>query len=252
VQTPLGRRRLALGRRPPGISPGLDALLAGILPIAACAVLIAALYSRDLDRRITSWFYDPVSGQWPWRGHWLTKELIHDRGRDLVFLIALGCIAVAALGGRSARLRPLRRSCFFVLLSILLSAGAASLLKSISPDPSPWFAAEFGGDIVHGTLFASHSPTGELGRGSPGAHATGAFALMSLYYVWRGRSIRRAWFYLVAGWLLGSLYGADQVIRGAHFPSHNYWSCILAWCICTLLYWGPFRGRLGEPEPVAP
>jgi membrane-associated PAP2 superfamily phosphatase len=218
-------------------------MLAALLPFLVSAAILAWLYTADRDHRIAGWFFDEAQGIWPWQGHGFTMRVLHDGGTRLIFLIALASLLIAILGGFWVLSAAWRRPALFVLLSIAVSAGVVGLLKSVSPDPSPWMATRFGGEIEHGRLFASVSPSGVLGQGSPGAFASGGFALMSLYYCLRRRNPRCAWAWLVAGWCIGSGFGAVQVVRGAHFPSHNYWTAVLVWSVCTLLYWGPFRGR---------
>lgn len=230
-----------------------DIVLATLSTVFVSVALIQVLGLMDLDARCVEPFYDRGAGRWPYQESELFAVLLHDRGRDLVFTTALLCLLGAAVGNVHERPRPHRRRLLFLGLAITLSAGLVALLKSQSPDPSPWDATIFGGTIEHRGFFQSvsldaDSLGGRRGRSSPGAHASGAFALMGLFFWWHRSHPRRAWFAFGAGWLAGQAFGLVQVVRGAHFPSHNQWSCLVAWTACLLLYGCVFRGRL-EPRP---
>jgi membrane-associated PAP2 superfamily phosphatase len=227
---------------------GIEGLLATALPLVVCAILLAWLSRDGLDARLAGRFFDEARGIWPSReGKW--SVILHDLGRDLVFIVGITALAITLSGFAWPRVRPLRRAALFVVLCIALSTGFAAWIKSASPVPCPWFATDFGGVIPHGSPF-SPAPAGVPdGHCFPGAHATGGFCFMAAYYLLRERRPKLAWYALGAGWVLGNLYGLVQVVRGAHYPSHNVWSAILAWTVGSLLYWVAFSGRLWPRRP---
>jgi len=207
------------------------------------------LATNGLDERIAASYFNESNGRWPYRGAGLASEFLHPWGRDIVFGTGATCVLIGSLGGLSSRLRPVRRQCWYLALAIGLSTGLVAILKSLSPDPAPWDATIFGGTIEHRGFFQSVAHGTRMGHNSPSAHASGAFALMAFYYCWHRTKPRRAWLALVLGWLAGQAFGAVQVVRGAHFPSHNQWSCIVVWAVCSLLYWIGFGGQLAPGDP---
>jgi len=221
-----------------------EVVLSTLAPFVVSAAFIQLLGITELDVRIVEPFYDRGADRWPLSGSGFVSDVLHRGGRYFVFSTALVCVIVGGAGGLHRRLRPWRRRALLLGFSIALSAGFVALLKSESPDPAPWNATAFGGVIEHRGFFQSASPVGAHGHNSPGAHASGAFAFMATYFWWRRQNPRRAWFALAAGWALGQTFGLAQVARGAHFPSHNQWSCIVAWTACLGLYWVVFRGRV--------
>ena len=126
---------------------------------------------------------------------------------------------------------------------IVLTTGTVGLLKASSPIPVPWRALRYGGSTPHYLPFLAPDEA-SFGGGWPCAHASGAFALMGLYFISRDSKRSLAWLGFAGACGLGVLYVASQVMRGAHFPSHGVWSFLLAWTICAGLYAIPFRSRL--------
>ncbi|MEZ6015662.1 MAG: phosphatase PAP2 family protein [Planctomycetota bacterium] len=229
-------------------SAGRPPLRDVLLPFAASLACIGALYTGDLDTQLTARFFDEARGVWPFRDRGTWPTWIHRGVTDLVFLTALSALVVA-VRQRFKRADPVLAARATLLVATIASTTLiVALLKSVSPDPSPWDATTFGGAITHGKLFQSSVPPGHTGHASPGAHASGVFALMALYYCWCEAHLTRARIALVAAWLAGSAAGVNQVLRGAHYPSHNYWSALLAWAIATTLYFTLFRGKLGARD----
>ena len=221
-----------------------EPLLAVLVPIALSVALYALFTLTTLDDACVDPFFDAATRTWTCKNTWWANAVLHKGGRDLVFVSAVACVGVALFGARWPRLRPWRRSAAFIALGLGLSAAIAGYLKHRSPVPAPWESTRYGGPIPHLSPFADYPPGLELGGCFPGAHAASAFALMGLYYALRERDVKRAWLALAAGYALGLAFGAVQVIRGAHFPSHNFASAVLVSLLLAALYWIPFRGRL--------
>ncbi len=58
---------------------------------------------------------------------------------------------------------------------------------------------------------------------------------MALYFVFRRKNRRLAYVGLTVGLLFGSIFTFGQLVRGAHFLSHNLWSAGVCWGIELLL-----------------
>lgn len=93
------------------------------------------------------------------------------------------------------------------LISIILIA----LFKSQSNLMCPWDAAQPQGMTVVWSLIS------KVGHCFPGGHASAGFALLSAI-------------------LLGMLMGWTQMLRGAHFFSHNLWTGWLIWMFNVVIF----------------
>ena len=116
---------------------------------------------------------------------------------------------------------------------MLFCAVAVPALKRFSPTSCPWELAEFGGAARYLSHWHWRIADGGPGHCFPSGHAVAAFAFFGMYFLWRGHDRRRA-----RAWLLGVLgagvvFGAAQLVRGAHYPSHTFWSAWICWAICA-------------------
>ena len=112
----------------------------------------------------------------------------------------------------------------------ILSTALIGILKSQSAHACPWDMTEQTATGFIWNFTATH------GHCFPGGHASTGFALITGFFVFRLVQPKRAWFYLIAGLLLGFMMGWGQMMRGAHFLSHNLWTGWIILCFNTALY----------------
>jgi membrane-associated PAP2 superfamily phosphatase len=59
---------------------------------------------------------------------------------------------------------------------------------------------------------------------------------MAFYFALREDCVRAARICLMVGLVAGTVMGWSQMMRGAHFMSHNVWSGWVVWVFLALLY----------------
>jgi len=91
-------------------------------------------------------------------------------------------------------------------------------------------------------------PDGGPGHCFPSGHGVAAFAFLGLYFLWRPHRPQAARRVLVGVWVVGSLFGMAQLLRGAHYPSHTFWSAWLCWAICATASAWRHRNRLARRQ----
>lgn len=207
-------RRVAGGYRP------LLALLLALLPLLAWD-------ATGADMAVARWFAD-ASGFY-WRDAWWTRGLLHEGGRAAGVLALL---LLAAHGLRPGVPRPLRAERLYALAVVLLVALAVPALKRLSLISCPWDLAVFGGVAQHVSHWRFGVADGGPGRCFPSGHAVTAFALWGAALLWWPHRPRRAWALAAGVAVAGAVLGAGQVMRGAHYPSHVFWS---AWLCAALV-----------------
>ena len=113
----------------------------------------------------------------------------------------------------------------------MLGSSIVGLIKSQSAHACPW-------NMVHPNTLGSYiwDFSAKHGHCFPGGHASAGFILMTGYFVYRLEQPKRAYFYLFSGILLGFMMGWAQMMRGAHFLSHNLWTGWVVWAINILFY----------------
>lgn len=223
-------------------------LLHGLVPLALFVLLAILFEVSDLDLAISDHFFDFTNGRWFLHDAWWTEQLIHSGGRKLILVIALGSLAAWGLSFGLEALRPWRRAALYLFLSISISTGLVALGKATTNRHCPWDCDRYGGAASYTRLFEPAPPGCKRGNCFPAGHASGGFSLMSMYFIFYGRSRRRAIGGLLAGVALGSLFGFGQVARGAHFASHNIWAAAICWFTALALYTALFRYGLRGNE----
>lgn len=232
--------------KPPGRS-GLGALFwlfHGAVPGALSLALALLIEATSFDLRASDAFYDFAAGGWPLMHSWWAEGVIHRAGRGAVVLIALGAVAAWGLSFRYSDLAPVRRRALFLALAITLGAGAVGFGKTLSFRHCPWDVDRYGGEAPYYRLFDAAPAGVPAGHCFPGAHAASGFALMSGYFLFRGRDRRWSLAGLAAGLVTGTVFGFGQVARGAHFVSHNLAAAAICWFVALGLYAFAFRGDL--------
>lgn len=208
----------------PGLWTARQLLLALGLWLLSGVLLWAVFWSWPLD----AWSIAPYvgqAGQWfPWREHPALAVLSHVWVKRVA--IATGLLAgLGALAGwRNPRWRDWCWPGGFVVAAMLLSPGVVGLFKRFSHHSCPWDLQVYGGRAAEFALFAAVPEQAGAGRCFPGGHAASGFALLAFFWVARSARLPRAGWYAAAALLIGLAMGWAQVIRGAHFWSHNLWT----------------------------
>ncbi|EZQ01237.1 phosphatase PAP2 family protein [Acinetobacter sp. Ver3] len=150
-------------------------------------------------------------------------------------LIAMYCsmliyaVMVAHPKSRNQRLET-SKNYITIFAVALISIISIALFKSQSNLMCPWDAAQPQGMTVVWSL------SSKVGHCFPGGHASAGFALLSGYFVFRNKKTKLAQFYLLSAILLGMLMGWTQMLRGAHFLSHNLWTGWLIWMFNVVIF----------------
>ncbi|MGQ0697629.1 MAG: phosphatase PAP2 family protein [Panacagrimonas sp.] len=204
---------------------------------SALALLALALLCdlSALDRKVAAYFFDPALGEFPARHAFWAEEGLHRGGIWLVALVALSTLALLIASLRVARLRPYRREAAYVLACIALSTGSVAILKQSTNVDCPWDVSDYGGSNTYAHVFQAKPEGSVPNHCFPGAHSSGGFSLLAIAFVLAARRHRHARAVLLAGFALGLGYAVTQWARGAHFPSHDLWSAVVAWSVSSLL-----------------
>lgn len=174
-----------------------------------------------------------------WHHAWWASTLLHDGGRSGAFVLLAALVVAAARAAPDTaqacqRKQPSRAERWRWLGVTLLCGLLVPALKRVSATSCPWELAEFGGRAGYVSHWALGQADGGPGHCFPSGHAVAAFAFFTLYFQWRGHDLRRARAWLAAVGVAGLLFGAAQLARGAHYPSHSLWSAWACWALAAL------------------
>ncbi len=214
-------------------------------------LLLLAWDASGLDLRIVAWFGTPAG--FAWREHWFTATLLHNGGRWLSGAALAGVVLVAVHPFGAARGLPRGVRLWWLATTVVCLLLIPSI-KSASHISCPWDLAQFGGAaryLSHGSWAAWSAPgDGGPGRCFPSGHASGAFAFLAGWFALRGHAARAARAWLAAVLALGLLFGAAQLARGAHYPSHTLWTAWICWAVSAAA-WQAARPLWRSGAPAA-
>ena len=152
-------------------------------------------------------------------------------------LASYGIIAILFLAKLSFYKQniELQKKLLLLILALIFTPLVVSIFKHYSPIYCPNFITEFGGekphisvlDIFDGEIFLQNS-----GKCFPAGHASGGFALISLYFVMPDHWKRYSLFFAL---LLGSIMGLYQIAKGAHYLSDTIVTLTIAYLVSLTL-----------------
>lgn len=211
--------------------------IAQICILTVSALCLIFLYPlTQLDEALIHPYYDSVMHQFVLKKDYLLEMVMHKGLKYLMILIALVTCCVWMVTFKLRRLRRFRKPLFFSFIGMVLATIAVSLTKRFSPHACPWDLSLYGGNQPLLALFEPLPEGISLGQCFPAGHASGGFALWSFYFFFRNHQPKIAKIGLYAGAFFGAVMGWAQMMRGAHFMSHNLWSAWLVWLVLLSLY----------------
>lgn len=208
---------------------------------ATLSVLVAVFFLFELtsiDIFVQNYFYDEVANRW---------LLSHEKGSLLDMLFYTGIKKIIIIFGvlilslylysfkaSSQALKEYRRGLLIVLLSMAVVPFVIGVLKSLSNVPCPCDIKYFGGEFPYIRVL-DVMPVDIIKKFKcyPAGHASGGFALMSLFFLFkeqRNRVIALV-FALFVGWSMG-IY---KMLIGHHYLSHTVITMILAWLLILII-----------------
>jgi membrane-associated PAP2 superfamily phosphatase len=217
-------------------SPGrFHARQALILVLSAVALFCVFEFS-DLDVAFSNLFYDATKHRFPLRRDPWFEAILHEGVKYPIILVGAGSLVLFGASFWFEKLKRNRRAFLFVALCIGLAPFLIGTLKHASFKHCPYDLRMFGGDGTYTRLLDPPVPGEKPGGCFPAGHASGGFALMSLYFVWfrsRPELARRVW---LAAFVYGNVLGFARVAQGAHFVSHHLWTAVIVWAIVLVVY----------------
>lgn len=189
-----------------------------------------------LDLGLARLMYVPNSGFIGAKSFFL-EDVLHDRAKQVVIVFGVLAIAGFVLSFVLQRLRVWRGRLGYVVLALGISTALVTPLKTLTAVQCPWSLQEFGGQELYSSVFEWQPATAKPGRCWPGGHASAGFSLMALFFALRDIKPRTAKVCLIFAITLGTVFSLGRMLQGAHFFSHNLWTFLFDWLICTFFYW---------------
>lgn len=226
--------------------PRVFVLLFFMLLLSAVLLRHFVPVSGALDMQLIQPWID-TSGQFKLRDNWYLAVLNHEIVKKIIIAASIGFLTLWLASFQCSRLQAQRLNYGYLFWVSLLSSSLVGLWKSQSDHACPW-------NMLHlqnaQRIWDLHPIAGHC---FPGGHASAGFALIAGFFAFRLQHPQRANFYLVAGLILGMGMGWAQMMRGAHFLSHNLWTLWLVLALNTLcyaLFYTRFKAQANALKPT--
>lgn len=198
------------------------------LPLLAAGPLLFWLEQSSLDLWLADWWFALQGGHWAWRNHWVSYDLIHHHGKQLVIAIGLSALLMMAISFIRPAFRHWRAPMSYLFTSMAVVPALIAYSKRFSPVDCPWDLGRYGGELPYIRTFEhSFSLTG-FGHCFPAGHASAGFILLATYFA-ALPLLEKPQRFLLPGLVIGWTFALGQQSRGAHFLSHDLWTLSLCW-----------------------
>lgn len=221
--------------------------------------VIALFEMTNLDLLVQDRLFDIEAGAWMVdREAPLPRLLFYTGLKGVIIAFGVTTLVLYGLsfwkgGGDKAGLQSLRQRYLTVILALIVVPSTIAVLKAETNMYCPSQTERYGGDKPYVKLFETYPKrcgTCDSGRCFPAGHASGGFALMVLYHVFRRRNHKLHG--LAIGLGLGWAMGLYQMMKGAHFLSHTMVTMVASWimilCIVDVARRVHSTGDVGDPE----
>jgi membrane-associated PAP2 superfamily phosphatase len=227
------------------------------LVLVGAAVTLCALFGDGrFDLAIARWFFDDARQLFPLANHWLLKNVLHDAARTASAAAALALLGMAAAvcaTPPATRLHAYRQELMFAAVASFAAAAIVGALKHFSAHACPWDLVSFGGAAPYHPLLSAPGGAPSVHGCFPAAHPLSGYAWLAAGFSVYPLAPRLARLWWNIAFALGTLFGAVQIARGAHFPSHVLWSAWVVWAVNVALLaacvWLSTRARCVSATP---
>ncbi len=190
-----------------------------------------------VDTAIQDNFFNFTTNEWILdKGLQPYKFLFYDGLKKVLILVGLSFVVAFIYSLYTGKFKSYQKGLLIVILSSILVPVVVGTLKKTTNMPCPHSEIRYGGNICKTPVWEQYTPENRPKDHKecwPAGHASGGFALMSLYFLFHSRKNRnRA---LLFGITVGWIMGVYKMLVGDHFFSHTVITMILAWLIILII-----------------
>jgi len=222
-----------------------------IIITAILLIVVISLFElTNLDIFIQNYFYNFDTSKWILdKNEPILKFLLYDGLKKALILFAVSILFILIFLRKNRKVMEYKKGLIIVLLSAIIIPITIGSLKAVSNTPCPKNIEFFGGNYPNIKVFESYPSNfvqEKKAKCWPAGHASGGFALLSLFFLFKKRKnkILIVSFSFVLAWSMG-LY---KMLIGDHFLSHTIITMIIAWIeiliIAKIIY--KYKGNKSE------
>lgn len=198
-------------------------------------VLIFLFGITDIDFVVQNHFFDFETKTWILdRDLEPYKFIFYDGVKKLLILFVIVFIIALVFFKNTKIIQSYKKGIIIVILSAIFVPLTTSGLKKYTNMPCPKNTQYYGGDHPKTTVWEKYPKEfiqKDHIRCWPAGHASGGFALLSLFFLFKSK--KNKFIGLALGLTFGFAMGIYKMLIGDHFLSHTLITMILAWLIVS-------------------
>lgn len=210
------------------------------LTVIVLMSLLALFEFSGIDLWVQDSMYNFEQNRWVLaRDNRVIKLIFYDGIKNVLILFALTILVGLVLFRKSGWIQLYRRGLLIVCISSFLVPLVIASMKHVTNTPCPNHTTLYGGSDPYVTVFTTYPEDFQQKEKAlcyPAAHASGGFALLSLFFLFREK--RNKILGLALGMTAGWSMGIYKMLIGDHFLSHTVVTMILAWLLILLVVKG--------------
>ena len=191
----------------------------------------------DIDIKIQNYFYNFNTNSWildrnlePWH------TVFYSGAKKALIIFGAILLLILIIFWRDKRLQEYKKGLIIVILSAIIVPLSIGFLKKTTNMPCPKNEIHYGGKMPRTSVWQKYKePYNKMPHIAcwPAGHASGGFALLSLYFLFKSKRKRRVAIIvaLIVGWAMG-LY---KMLIGDHFFSHTVITMLIAWLLILII-----------------
>ena len=200
-------------------------------------VVICLFQFTNLDIFIQSFFYDFESKNWLIdKNEPILKLFLYDGLKKAIIIFNVLILIALIFFRKKQIIQEYKKGLLIVLLSAIFIPSIIGTLKAITNTPCPCNIINFGGTYPDIKVFDSYPKdfiqTSKI-KCWPAGHASGGFALMALFFLFKTPSNKKK--ALIGGLIVGLSMGTYKMLLGDHFFSHTIITMLISWIIILVI-----------------
>lgn len=191
-----------------------------------------------LDLAVQDLFYNFQNSTWLLsnKNNWILHFILYSGEKKLILIFGVSVVLALIFFRQNKIISDYRTGLMIVALSLIVVPFTVGQLKGNTNMPCPCQLERYGGKFMESKLFSCYPSDfiqPEKAKCYPAGHASGGFALMGLYFLFKTKRNKRL--ALTGAFLTGWITGLYKMMNGDHFLSHTITTMLLAWILILLV-----------------
>ncbi|MDY0195728.1 MAG: phosphatase PAP2 family protein [Sulfurovaceae bacterium] len=209
-----------------------------VIPLILLVIDLITFQFTNFDLAVQDLFYNFQNSTWLLsnKNNWFLHFILYSGEKKLVLIFGISVVLALIFFRKNKIVSDYKSGLMIVAFSLIVVPFTVGQLKGNTNMPCPCQLDRYGGKFPEIKLFNSYPSNfiqTQKAKCYPAGHASGGFALMGLYFLFKTKRNKRL--ALTSAFLTGWITGLYKMMNGDHFLSHTITTMLLAWILIFLV-----------------